>query len=323
MQETLSVVDLSVLRRNAENVRERIGNRFFFAVVKADGYGHGAERVALALFSVADGFCVATVDEGARLRVAGIDKPVLVLAPLSGREDGEKARYYSLSTSVGSMESLSLSNGCDVHIAVNTGMNRYGVNPKALPAFIEAAKDYNVTGVYSHLYAAGDIRECEKQYAIFKKASERVKEVFPKAVAHLSASGGILRGGRYLFDGVRCGILLYGYSPFGGKINGFSPVLKVYAPLIGETEPFGDGVGYSVAKRKYKRLYTYRLGYADGFRRTVPLGEGNLCMDAFISQTKRDMLPVLENAELYAKRCGTISYETLCSVTKRSRIIYR
>ncbi len=123
-------------------------------------------------------------------------------------------------------------------------------------------------------------------------------------------------------QGVRCGLLLYGYAPSGFKAEGLTPALKVYARLSAETDPTGGGVGYNLADERYEKLFTYRLGYADGFARTIPLGEKSLCMDAFISKERRELYPVFTNADDYAARLGTISYEVLCSVTRRSERVY-
>ena len=86
--------------------------------------------------------------------------------------------------------------------------------------------------------------------------------------------------------------------------------------------PVGRGAGYSAAAHDYARLSSYRAGYADGFARTLPLGEGNLCMDAFVSQSEDEELCIFSDADEYAARCGTISYEALCAVTKRSLRVY-
>ncbi|MDE6001769.1 MAG: hypothetical protein K2G96_05580, partial [Clostridia bacterium] len=138
----------------------------------------------------------------------------------------------------------------------------------------------------------------------------------------ISASGGISRGGKYILDGRRCGILLYGYAPSGFSNKGFERSLKVYARRMQETEFIGGGVGYNFADKNYKKLSVYRCGYADGFFRTVPLGEKTLCMDAFVSDGGEALKCVMDDADEYAKRCGTISYEVLTSVTKRSERIY-
>ena len=123
-------------------------------------------------------------------------------------------------------------------------------------------------------------------------------------------------------DGARCGIALYGYAPVGFSNKGLTPALKVYARRMQTTFPVGDGVGYNLADREYTSLSTYRLGYADGFFRTVPLGEKTLCMDAFVSQSDQNLLCVFDNADEYAQKNNTISYEALCSVTRRSERIY-
>lgn len=322
MQKTLSVINLSAIQNNAGLVRAMTGNRFFYAVVKADGYGHGACEVARAIEDIVNGYCVALVDEGAELRINGISKPILVLAPPLDCGDAAKLKYYNLTPTVTDMRSANLVKGQACHVAINTGMNRYGCFGRELESVLAVLPEGSVEGVYSHLYAADNGGESQKQISAFKEAAGTVKRHSPQAFAHLSASGGILRGGEYLFEGVRCGIMLYGYAPKGFKAEGLTPALKVYARLAGETQVTGGGVGYNVADKKYSRLYTYRLGYADGFRRTVPLGEKTLCMDAFIGAEKSHLLPVLTNADEYAERCGTISYETLVSVTARSERIY-
>lgn len=322
MQKTLSVINLSAIRSNARYVRSLIGNRFFWAVVKADAYGHGAAEVARELSDIADGFCVALSDEGAELRVNGITKPVLVLAPPLNNEDVKKLEYYNLTPSVTDVRSAFLAGGMACHVAVNTGMNRYGCFGKELEKVLEIIPRGNIAGVYSHLYAAENAPHSLKQLNAFRSAAGLVKAHSEGAVAHLSASGGILRGGDFLSEGVRCGLMLYGYAPAGFKCGALMPALKVYARLAGETEVTGGGVGYNIADRAYKRLYTYRLGYADGFRRGVPLGEKTLCMDAFISTKRAELMPVMTDAEAYAKRCGTITYEALCAVTKRSERVY-
>lgn len=322
MQKTLSVINLSAIRANARYVRSLIGNRFFWAVVKADAYGHGAAEVSREIEDIADGFCVALVDEGAELKINGITKPVLVLAPPLDSEDEAKLRYYGLTPTVTDVKTARLIGGQKCHVAVNTGMNRYGCFGKELDEVLSVLDAGQIEGVYSHLYAAENALHSINQMSAFRAAVARVSEHSPGAVAHLSASGGILRGGDYLFGGVRCGLMLYGYAPKGFKAPALTPALKVYAKLSHKTRVTGGGVGYNIAEKDYKQLYTYRLGYADGFLRGVPLGEKTLCMDAFVSTKGADELPVLTNADAYAARCGTISYEVLCSVTRRSLKVY-
>ncbi|MDE7379950.1 MAG: alanine racemase [Clostridia bacterium] len=322
MQKTLSFINLNAIRANAQHVRGIIGSRFFYAVVKADGYGHGGIETALAIEDIVNGFCVAITEEGVALRLGGITKPVLVLTPPLGESDVLKMKHYRLTPTVGDENSAKLVAGMGCHIAVNTGMNRYGCHGERLERVLAVLPRGSVEGVFTHLYAAENEGECVRQLNAFNTAKRAVVSHSPKAFPHIAASGGILRGGEYLQDGVRCGLMLYGYAPAGFSSKGLEPALKVYARLSAQTQVTGGGVGYNIADRKYERLYTYRLGYADGFARGVPLGEKTLCMDAFISTEKSELMPVFENAEEYAKRCGTITYEVLCSVTRRSERIY-
>jgi len=322
MQKTLSVVDLRAIRENALKIKDGLGGRKFFAVVKADAYGHGAAEVARYIEDIADCFCVAITDEGVALRVSGVTKPVLVFTPPLGKDDVKRAEFYNLSVSVNSAECAVLCKGLNCHIKVNTGMNRLGCNLSELPAVLERLDPEKIEGIYSHLYAPESLERSLKQLAVFNEAEAIVRAKVPHICAHIAASGGFLRGGGFLKDGARCGILLYGYAPEGFSAYGYKGALKVYARRTQKTEFMGGGVGYSPATENYKTLCSYRLGYADGFRRTVPLGEKNLCMDAFIKNGGEQTECVFDNADAYAKRCGTISYEALTSVTRRSEIIY-
>ena len=321
MQKTISVIDLNAIKSNAQKIRVLSGDSFFFAVVKADAYGHGAEEVSRHIEDVVDGFCVAILEEGIALRVAGITKPILVFTPPLDSYDALRAREYDLTVTVNSVKTahLCLQNPC--HIKVNTGMNRMGCAISDLPDILKILPLENIEGIYSHLYAPHDTTASAAQFALFERAARFVKTYKPTVCAHLSSSGGILRGGRYLCDGVRAGILLYGYSPYGFNAD-VKPALKVYARKVQTTDFVGGGIGYNSADKRYNKLGVYRCGYADGFARTVPLGEKGLCMDSFISRNNEDFLCVLDNADEYAKKCGTISYEVLTNATHRSERIY-
>lgn len=322
MQNTLAVINLAAIRHNALLARRLACGRKLFAVVKADAYGHGAEECAAALSDIADAFCVAIVDEGVRLRISGVTLPILVLAPPLDEEDVRRAAFYNLQLSVGDETSARLAKGCPIHIAVNTGMNRYGCSPSDVQKIAKTVGKDNIVGVYSHLYAPQDDGAALSQLELFTRAEGEVKSIQPNAVAHLAASGGLLRGGRFLRDGVRVGIMLYGYAPQGFRQSGLKHALKVYARQAQRVAFIGGGVGYNRADRHYRQLYTYRLGYGDGFARGVPLGEKSLCMDAFISRAGVEYMPVMTDADEYAERCGTISYEVLCNVTRRSIRVY-
>lgn len=299
-----------------------MGGGKLYAVVKADAYGHGAEEVARALEEIADGFCVAVMEEGIALRAAGVEKPVLVFAPPLDGYDAARAAFYDLTVTVNGVHTARLAGGCRCHIKVNTGMNRLGCGTDELPAVLDALDEAMIDGVYSHLYAPADRAASLRQLALFERAEQLVRRRRADVFAHLAASGGLLRGGRFLKDGVRCGILLYGYAPQGFARQGFVPALRVYARRVQTTRFIGGGVGYHAAERPYGTLCTYRLGYADGFARGAPLGEYALCMDAFVREGGGKMACVFSDADEYAARCGTIAYEALTAVTRRSERVY-
>ncbi len=320
MQKSLAVIDLRRIRQNALFIRSRLGSKKFYAVVKADAYGHGAVEVAHCISDIADGFCVAIVEEGVALRISGVTKPVLVFAPPADSGDLLRAEAYGLTLTVNSVETaVKVKGACQ--IKVNTGMNRYGCDISELPQILKILDTSKIEGVYSHLYAAENYRASIDQLKLFNVAERLVKAVNPDICAHLSASGGLLRGGGFLKDGARCGILLYGYAPDGFNAA-VEPALKVYAKRSQQTRFIGGGAGYGFAQKNYKELSTYRLGYADGFFRGVPLGENKLCMDAFVKENGGDVECVMDDAGRYARRANTIPYEVLTSVTRRSQRIY-
>ncbi len=320
MQKTLSIVNLTAITQNAKTMRKRIGSKFFYAVVKANAYGHGALPVSHQIQPIVDGFCVALIEEGIALRAGGITKPILVLTPPQDSSQVAFMRHYELTATVNGVSCARLLGDLPCHIKVNTGMNRYGCSLTELENLL--ALPLNVEGVYSHLFAVDNPVCNVEQRRLFMQAEGAVKAVYPHAIAHLSATGGVLCGDKYLFDGARCGISLYGYTPRGFSLKGLAPALKVYAKRMQQTDVVGYGVGYAVAQKKYDTLSTYRLGYADGFDRRFPFGESNLCMDAFVAKDNGEWYPVLLDADQIAKKLGTISYEVLVNATRRSQIIY-
>lgn len=322
MQKTISIISLDAIENNARIIRKVVGERKFFAVVKADAYGHGAERVSQEIERIVDGFCVAIVDEGVCLRLSGITKPVLVFCPPLDQGDVERCAFYNLTPTVNSVNTAKLIKKLPCHLKINSGMNRYGIDPKDLPSVLKTLSAEQIEGVYSHLYAPQDKKICAEQLKIFEDAESFVKVKNKNAVAHLSASAGIFLGENYLKDGVRCGILLYGYPPQNCTVQGVKPALKVLARKVQSSRCVGRGAGYFVTDGQYKTLSAYRLGYADGFLRNSGLGVGNLCMDAFLSERTDDLITVFDDAEKTANHNKTITYETLCQVTARSEKIY-
>ena len=325
MQNTLAVISLNRIRENAKLIKRAAGAPLI-AVLKDDGYGHGAERVALALSGVADMFAVSTVDEGAALRCAGVEEDVLVLTPPLCKEEVLRISAYNLIASVSSFFVLKTAKAAAlehdillrVHLAVNTGMNRYGFLPERMWEVVKKAAPLVVEGVFSHLYMPSSAPDLKAQVELFQGAERIVKAAYPLSKSHLSATGGIFAGVKA--DMARAGIGLYGYAPEGFEIEGIKPAMKVYATVAHNGKTVGRGCGYRI-QEGMERAHTLRLGYGDGFFRA-----NKLCMDAAVesgyARTGRRKL-VLKEVSAYAKEHSTTEYEALVNVTKRAEKTYR
>lgn len=331
MQNVLTVISLKNVKYNAE-VLKRIAGKPLIAVVKDDAYGHGAQMIAHALEAQADGFAVASTDEGAALKTAGIQKDILVLTPPLCEEEVVRIAYYGLVATISSLaalrlvvrttEELSLP-PVRAHLAVNTGMNRYGFRPERVSTACRIAKEHGVLveGVYSHYYAPESERVRRGQLKIFKGVCESVQKYFPDVMRHIAATGGTLAGGE-LYDAVRIGIGLYGYLPHGfeGAVQ-LKPAMKVYATVAQGGKFLGGGVGYEQATEKYDKLHTLRIGYGDGFARAGGIGIGKLCMDASIREGRGDFGTrriAVKDLTAYAYALGTNEYEVLVNAGRKA-----
>ena len=317
MRSVYAVIDVDAIRHNARTLK-KFAKVPLIAVVKDDAYGHGAEIVSLAIERDVDAFAVSSAEEGAALRTAGVRKHILVLSPPLDREEVLRLSHYGLTAAVGSRRALRLVSGTGVrvHLAVNTGMNRYGIPFERTDAFLGEClrAGLNVTGMFSHLYLATDAAAREEQFARFQAASEAVKERLPQAVCHLSATDGTLAG--MFCDAVRVGLGLYGYA--ASDALKLRPAMKLYATVADVRSQSGEGAGYQryTAQRK---LYTLRRGYGNGFFRAGGIGVGKLCMDACIAEGEAKVgarKRVLRDLEEYATMHGTTVYEVLVRIGK-------
>ncbi len=333
------------IRRNAERFLSITGKRLC-AVVKANAYGHGAEAVASALEPIADTFAVALVDEAIAIRTAVCGKEILVFTPPLDEEQAYALAVNGFTASIPDLRTARLlSKVCKryglpirVHLKVNTGMNRYGMNLSMLGRvckFLSADPFVRVTGLYSHLYT-GEYAVAKAQRTLFVQAQKVCKRYYPTALSHLSATYGATLGKEFAFDMARIGIGLYGYEPNGAKTLGLEKGMTVYAPVVTNRKFSYGGAGYGKTFSKQEiekigRLTVCRYGYADGFLRRADNGTtaweknaNNLCMDVCIRKggAKSKYIPVLTDADETARLTGTISYEVLCAATKRAEFVY-
>jgi alanine racemase len=328
MRRSVVEIDLGALRRNAARLREVAGPSELWAVVKADAYGHGAADAArAALEGGASVLCVATAQEGEVLRMLFGEARIVVLGPLAESEE-PLARDARLEVAISSPR---VPGGVPIHLKVDTGMGRWGLT---LEDALKVPRD-QVVGVMSHLATAE-----EKDDASARAQIERFREVaaaFPGVQAHLANSAATLRFPETRFDAVRCGIALYGLSPFGDDParHGLEPVLawRSYVALAKRLAA-GEATGYGrrfVAEQP-TRIGVVPVGYADGFRRGLTGTEvlvagarrrvvGAVSMDAFAVELgeEEEGSPVTLIgdgllAEEHARHLGTINYEITVAI---------
>lgn len=282
-------IDLAAVRHNAAALAAAAGRARLMAVVKAEGYGHGAAAVArAALEGGAGALAVATVGEAEQLRAAGLDGPVLVMGPL--RED-EWARAAAVEAEVAAwtpqaVESAraafaSAGRRPRLHLKLDTGMGRLGARPEDVAALAGAAASAGdavvVAGLMTH-FATADEREGEnagfmnEQLVRFRAALADLRPRFPEAVAHAANSAATLREPRAALDMVRCGIALYGCSPFQGDpdADGLRPVMSLVSYLASvKTVRSRESVGYGRRWHAARgtRIGLVPVGYADGYAR--------------------------------------------------------
>ena len=347
MQKVIAKIYLENIRNNAEEFRSLVDTKLC-AVVKANAYGHGAEEVAGALNGIADVFAVALIDEAERIKTAACGKEILVFTPPISEEETFALAVDGFSATLPDLWTAKLvSRVCakyrlplNVHLKINTGMNRYGMEPLMLEKvceYLQADPFVRVTGIYSHLCECKKDR-AELQRKLFLESERLCRRYFPCVTAHLSASYGATLGKDFTFDMVRIGLGLYGYQPLGSERElPLKKGMEVYARTVSDRKYTFGGAGYGeefskAEKAETDRLSVCRFGYADGFLRARANGvvgfqqnAGNLCMDACIrrnSSKRGELIPILLDAAKTALYTDTIPYEVLCAATRRAEFVY-
>ncbi|GAB4280117.1 MAG: alanine racemase [Coriobacteriia bacterium] len=312
-------VDLSAVAHNISALRKPLppGCRFM-AVVKADGYGHGAVEIAkTALGAGAAVLGVATVDEGERLREAGIDAPVMVLAE-APPEAARDVVGLRLTPTVATREAaLAISSAASemgrvvgFHLKIDTGMHRIGVAHDEAASFLQSLvglPGLRLEGVFTH-FATADVPgdwDFEKQLERFKDSLAAVRAAgFDPGVAHAANSAATILAPSAHFDMVRCGIAVYGLHPSEATRErvDLRPAMSVKARVAAVREVgMGEGVSYGLTWRASgpTTIATLPLGYADGIHRVlsgrmrVLLGGrmceqvGRVCMDQLMVEVPR------------------------------------
>ena len=351
-------IDLSALSHNLGILRNITNNRPVIAVVKADAYGHGAAEVSGRLLQEGvSSLAVAFTGEARMLRDAGIKAPILVLFDRDDPADyfdlGLTPVIQDLATAARfSKEAEKKGKNIRVHLKIDTGMGRLGFYPDQAVAdavAIASMQGIDIEGLMSHFSEAdlSDRSYAMRQIDIFSRVRKEISERLHRSfTCHMANSAASLSLTDALFDAVRPGILLYGYSPFEDQ-HGFKPLMTIKTKILAlRNIASGSPVSYGrtfIAKRP-SMIAVVPIGYADGYNRLfsnnaemlvrgrrVPVA-GRVCMDLTMVDVT-DVRDVSVGDEVVilgrqgeefisavelASRINTIPYEILISLGSRA-----
>ena len=309
-------IDLSAIMHNMEAMHQNIDpNTKIMAVIKADGYGHGAVPIAKEIehLDYVYGYAAATVEEGMILRNNGIQKPILILGYIFP-DQYEEVIQAEICPSVFTLEMAEelsaaaekVGKDCRMHFAVDTGMSRIGLQVTEesadLVAKIAQLPGIEIEGIFTHFAQADeyDKTPTKKQIALFQKMIAMLEERNVKIpIHHCSNSAGIVEIPEANMDMVRAGITLYGMWPSEEVAHNISlhPVMSLkshiaFVKTLGKGRKISYGGIYETPSEK--RIATIPVGYADGYARGLsnkgyvlihgkkaPIC-GRVCMDQFM-----------------------------------------
>ena len=355
-ERALARISTEAISRNCAHLRSRLaGGAELCAVVKADGYGHGAlESARAARDGGAAWLAVATAGEAVALRQAGIDGRVLVMGALTAEEAHALVQRGVDLVAWTPGFARSLSSDARVHVKLDTGMGRLGTRDpeeaRAVAAEVAGRHDLELVGLMTH-FATADERGDDHfpvQLARFTEFVEGMRTEHDGLVCHAANSAATLRDTASHFDMVRCGVGIYGLDPFQANPadEGLEPALSLesWVAAVKRFEP-GDSAGYGrrwVATES-TWVATVPVGYGDGWRRgltndcdvlirgrrhplvgavsmdnvTVDLGADTDVEvgDAAVLIGEQDGERIL--CEEVAHRLHTINYEVTCGLTQR------
>ncbi len=295
-------VSVEAIARNCARLRSELAaSGELCAVVKADGYGHGAPASArAAIAGGATWLAVASAEEAAGLRSGGLrEAPILVMGALS---DDELELALAVRADVvvwreRDVEQVAAAGGGRVHVKLDTGMGRLGTRERAQAAAVAelaAGTDgVELAGLMTHFATAdelGDEGFFDAQLAVFEGFVEAMRARHPEVLVHAANSAATLRERRAHFDMVRCGIAIYGMDPFGVDPleRGLEPALELRSyvadvKLCRAGESVGYGRRFLAARDTW--IGVLPLGYGDGFRRAL----SNNC-DVLIAGTRHPVV---------------------------------
>lgn len=366
----VSEINLDTIAHNTKQIRKIVNDKTdIMVIIKADAYGHGAVEVAkVALYNGASAIGVAISDEGIQIRNNNINVPILILGYTPEAKIDEVIKYnliqtvftYEMAEAI-SKVAIKLEKIAQIHIKLDTGMNRIGFLPigKSIDDIIKISKLKNIeiNGIFTH-FATSDEKDKSftyKQAQIYQNFVNKLEALgLHIPVKHVSNSGAIIDLPEFAFNMVRAGIILYGMYPSEdvdkSKID-LKPAMSLktqvsYIKEISENNPISYGRTYYT--KTNTKIATIPVGYADGYSRALSNkgrvlinGEyanivGRICMDQFMIDVTHipnvnigdDVILIGEQndkavtAQEIAKLIGTINYEVVCMISKRIPRVY-
>ena len=348
-----ATISAAALAHNLTVAKRHAGDAKVWAVIKANAYGHGLERAARAL-EAADGFAVLDFQEAARLRVAGVVKPILMLEGFFRPADLPLLHKYALTPVIHNPEQVemlrrsALPGEIDVYVKVNSGMNRLGFSVENLrPAYnaVRMHRQVRTVTLMTHFADADGAGGIKAQLDWF----EELIRPFEAKQRSLANSAALLRFPEARGDWVRPGIMLYGCSPFGNlsasqsaEQLGLKPAMTLTSEIIAtqHLQP-GERIGYGFTYEAVGEMTVgiVACGYADGYPRHAPSGTPVLVNGKrarIVGRVSMDMISVdiSDIPEAYigspvtlwgeglsadevAAAAGTVSHELLCGLAQR------
>ena len=363
----MAEVDLNALLHNLREIQRLSGpDHSLIAVVKADAYGHGAIKVSQTLEAAGVRILgVALVQEGIELRQAGIRLPILVMGSVLKEQipplfEFQLTPVLFQTTLIPLLEKEVENRGIvlPVHLKVDTGMGRLGIQPSEFKPFLKKVltnKRIKIEGIMTHFADAdqNQPKNSEKQLILWNKVLEELKEFnLNPPYIHLSNSAAILSLPGIYSNPVRPGLMLYGYSSIKDSRLSLEPVLSFKTRVVHlKTVPPGTPISYggTFVTARQSVIATIAAGYADGYWRALSNSGkvlvhgtrapvvGRVCMDmTMIDVTGIAGLTIGDEVVLIGKQgqdfisaeevagwIGTIPYEVLCGIGKRVPRLYK
>lgn len=353
MRPTVMEVNVQNFMNNIENIKAKLSSETkMMPVIKANAYGTYL-NTRVDVLNQFDIVAVAIASEGVKLRKIGYEKEIFVLNQPWIDEIDEIIQYH-LTVGISSLDFAKAlgdrKEKVNIHIEIGTGMGRTGIHPDKTAEYIDLILKYEnigIEGIYTHMSSADtDDEYTKKQIQSFEKAVAVARNKVPNLkYVHSAASNGIINFKEAHSNLVRPGMILYGYESGEGILDkiDLKPVCKLKSKITFlKTVAKGTSIGYGrgFITEEETKVATIPIGYADGLRRSMSNGGqvliqgkkvqiiGKVCMDSFMVDVTDlqdvkigDDVWIWDNEnitlEQVAKKCGTINYEIMSTISER------